>query len=247
MPAIIELASRHGLAVIEDASHAPGASLDGTSLGTWGDVGCFSFFSNKNLSTGEGGILVTNREDIAEKARTLRSHGMTSLTWDRHHGHAYTYDVVDLGYNYRIDEIHSALGLVQLHKLVANNARRQKITAQYRKALSGTGVGLPFSNSTGKPAYHIFPMLLPQGANRKQFIDHMRAAGVQTSIHYPPIHQFSYYRPRYPDLNLPQTEDVSRREVTLPLYPTMTPDDVEIVVSAVQSGLERIRSLEDRA
>ena len=241
MPAIIELASRHGLAVIEDASHAPGASLGGTPLGNWGDVGCFSFFSSKNLSTGEGGILVTNRDDIAEKTRLLRSHGMTSLTWDRHHGHAYTYDVVDLGYNYRIDEIHSALGLVQLAKLATNNARRQKITSQYWRALSGTGVGLPFSNSLGKPAYHIFPMLLPQGANRKQFIDHMRAAGIQTSIHYPPIHQFSFYRQRYPDLILPLTEDVSRREVTLPLYPTMSEEDIELVVSAVQSGLERGR------
>jgi dTDP-4-amino-4,6-dideoxygalactose transaminase len=240
MPAIKELASRYGLAVIEDAAHAPGASLNGTPLGTWGDLGCFSFFSNKNLSTGEGGILVTNREDIVEKARTLRSHGMTSLTWDRHHGHAYTYDVVELGYNYRIDEIHSALGLVQLAKLVANNARRQKITAQYRKALNGTGVGLPFSNSTGNPAYHIFPILLPHGVDRKQFIDHMRSAGVQTSIHYPPIHQFSYYRGRYPDLILPQTEDVSRREVTLPLYPTMSAGDIEIVVSAVHSALEMI-------
>jgi dTDP-4-amino-4,6-dideoxygalactose transaminase len=237
MPAIMDLASQHGLAVIEDAAHAPGASLSGKPLGTWGDVGCFSFFSNKNLSTGEGGILVTNREDIAAKTSTLRSHGMTSLTWDRHHGHAYTYDVVDLGYNYRIDEIHSALGLVQLAKLGTNNARRQTITSKYRKALKHLGIELPFSNSAGEPSYHIFPMLLPHGVDRKQFIDHMRAARIQTSIHYPPIHQFSYYRQRYPDLILPQTEDVSRREVTLPLYPTMSQEDIELVVSAVQTGL----------
>ena len=137
MPEIMAIARRHGLAVIEDAAHAPGACLEGRALGTWGDVGCFSFFSNKNLATGEGGMLVTNREEIAEKARVLRSHGMTTLTWDRHRGHAYTYDVVALGYNYRIDEIRSALGLVQLQKLPENNARRKHLTDLYRKGLEG--------------------------------------------------------------------------------------------------------------
>ncbi len=117
MPEIVELAHRHGLAVIEDAAHAPGAQLDGRAMGTWGDAGCFSFFSNKNLAVGEGGMLVTGRADLAEKIRLLRSHGMTTLTWDRHRGHASSYDVVALGYNARIDEIHAALGLAQLAKL----------------------------------------------------------------------------------------------------------------------------------
>ena len=131
MKEIMEIAGRHNLAVIEDAAHAPGASLNGKPLGTWGDIGCFSFFSNKNMSTGEGGMLVTNRDDIARKVRLLRSHGMTSLTWDRHQGHAYSYDVVELGYNYRIDEIHSALGIVQLQKLETNNRKRAEITKKY--------------------------------------------------------------------------------------------------------------------
>jgi len=128
MVEILEIASRHGLTVIEDAAHAPGARLQGRSLGTYGEIGCFSFFSNKNLSTGEGGMLVTDRDDLAEMVSRLRSHGMTSLTWDRHQGHAYSYDVVDLGYNYRIDEIRSALGLVQLGKLRENTACRESIT-----------------------------------------------------------------------------------------------------------------------
>ena len=119
MRAILEIAARHQLAVIEDAAHATGARLEGRALGTWGDVGCFSFFSNKNLSTGEGGMLVTNREDMAEKVRSLRSHGMTTLTWDRHQGHAYSYDVVDLGYNYRIDEMRSALGTLSFFTMTS--------------------------------------------------------------------------------------------------------------------------------
>jgi dTDP-4-amino-4,6-dideoxygalactose transaminase len=236
MPEIMEIAARHNLAVIEDAAHAPGASLDGIALGAWGDIGCFSFFSNKNLATGEGGMLVTDRVDVVEKVRLLRSHGMTTLSWDRHHGHAYTYEVVELGYNYRIDEIRSALGLVQLDKLMTNNARRKVYTEKYRRALRGTGVGLPFLESVGDPAYHIFPLLLPEGTDRKRFIDHMRDARIQTSIHYPPIHQFRYYKQQYLDISLPHTEEIASREVTLPLYPTMGAEAVDIVVSSVQDA-----------
>ena len=241
MPEIMEIAARHNLALIEDAAHAPGASLDGKALGTWGQIGCFSFFSNKNLSTGEGGMLVTSRDDLAEKARLLRSHGMTSLTWDRHRGHAYSYDVVDLGYNYRIDEIHSALGRVQLAKLPDNNAKRASITARYWSAFQGSGLGLPFSQVIDRPevvpAYHILPVLLPESLERKAFIDRLRAAGVQTSIHYPPIHHFTYYRERYPAVRLAQTEDIAARQVTLPLYPGMQNDQVDLVIRAVLEAL----------
>ena len=237
MQAIKEIAEKHGLLIIEDNAHAPGASLDGTALGTWGDVGCFSFFSNKNLAVGEGGMLVTNRDDVAEKVRRLRSHGMTTLTWDRHKGHAYTYDVVELGYNYRIDEIRSALGIVQLQKLTSNNFKREQITKSYREALSNTGIGLPFCDASGKPAYHIFPILLPDDIDRKSFIDQMKARRIQTSIHYPPIHTFQYYRQKYPNVSLTKTEAAAKQEVTLPLFPTMSVEDVDTVVSAVRASL----------
>jgi dTDP-4-amino-4,6-dideoxygalactose transaminase len=241
MPEIQAIAAKHKLAIIEDSAHAPGASLNGQALGAWGDVGCFSFFSNKNLSTGEGGMLVTNNDEIAAKARILRSHGMTSLTWDRHQGHAYSYDVVDLGYNYRIDEIRSALGLVQLGKLSANNERRKAITEKYWQLLEGSGLELSFSayvqDSGVKPAFHLLPVLLPQGADRQKFIDKLRSAGVQTSIHYPPIHWFSYYRRRYPDVKLTKTENVAAREVTLPLYPTMDAKMIDLVVEAINHAL----------
>jgi dTDP-4-amino-4,6-dideoxygalactose transaminase len=143
LPELAALCARHELFLVEDAAHSPGAWLDGRALGTWGSIGCFSFFSNKNLSTGEGGMLLTADPALAERLRLLRSHGMTSLTWDRHHGHAYSYDVVALGYNDRIDEIRSALGRVQLKKLAANNARRLEITRLYHEALRDTGVELP--------------------------------------------------------------------------------------------------------
>ncbi len=116
IPAIMEIARKHGLAIIEDFAHAIGSQLDGRTLGTWGQIGCFSFFSNKNMTTGEGGMLTTDDDALADRLRILRSHGMTSLSWDRHKGHAWSYDVVDLGYNYRIDEIRSALGRVPVEE-----------------------------------------------------------------------------------------------------------------------------------
>lgn len=247
METIMDIARKHGLAVIEDSAHAPGASLAGRALGTWGDVGCFSFFSNKNLATGEGGMLVTDRDDIAQKVKLIRSHGMTTLTWDRHHGHAHTYDVVELGNNYRIDEIHSALGLAQLHKLSGNNQRRKEITLRYRKGFENSKIPemlIPFSATPGQPAYHIFPLLLPPSIDRAEFMNRMRSKGIQTSIHYPPIHHFSYYRQRYPGISLPLTEAVAQREVTLPLYPKMTDQEVEIVIAEVNEIVAQMSTVE---
>jgi dTDP-4-amino-4,6-dideoxygalactose transaminase len=249
MTEIMKIARNHGMAVIEDAAHAPGAAYNERSLGTWGDVGCFSFFSNKNLATGEGGMLVTERDDIAEKVKLLRSHGMTTLTWDRHRGHASTYDVLDLGHNYRIDEIRAALGLVQLRKLTGNNARRKRITEQYRQALGefmSWGVELPFLDAGGQPAYHIFPLLLPPSVERQLFMEGMRKRGIQTSVHYPPIHKFSYYQQRYPGVSLPVTESIASREVTLPLYPGMTVKDVEDVLGAMSEVLRTIQMENNR-
>lgn len=234
MAEISAIAQRYGVAIIEDDAHCPGGALDGTMLGAWGDLGCFSFFSNKNLSTGEGGMIVTRRADLAERIRLQRSHGMTTLTYDRHKGHAHSYDVTALGYNYRIDEIHSAIGLAQLKKLAENNRRRAQMTALYRQELAGSAIEMPFAGTQGSPAYHILPVLLPESVDRKQVMDAMRAAGIQTSIHYPPIHTFTYYRQRFGALELPQTEAAAARELTLPLYPTMGAEKVKLVTETLR-------------
>lgn len=236
MDKIMDIAQRHSLSVVEDAAHAPGAEVHGRKCGAIGDVGCFSFFSNKNMAIGEGGMVITNRDDLAEKIRVMRSHGMTTLTWDRHRGHAHSYDVVALGYNYRIDEVRAAIGLIQLKRLPNNNQRREEITAQYRRSLrAAPNLTLPFETSRGRPSFHIFPVVLDPGVNRRGFIEQMKAAGVQTSIHYPAIHQFSYYRDRFKYYagQLPETEEVGRRQVTLPLYPHMTDQQLQSVVDAV--------------
>lgn len=235
MDAILDIARRNNLSVVEDVAHAIGAEYKGKKCGTLGDVGCFSFFSNKNMTTGEGGMIVTNRDDLAEKIRRVRSHGMTTLTWDRHRGHASSYDVVDLGYNYRIDEIRSALGLVQLEKLDRNNAKRAGIVRSYRERLSALkGTQIPFLNYEGNSSYHLFPILLPSDGDRHGFIEYMRGNGIQTSIHYPPVHQFSYYKERLKHrCVLPFTDEVGRRIVTLPLFPAMGEKEVSIVVDVV--------------
>lgn len=256
MPAIMQFAREHKLIVLEDAAHSAGAWLEDRHLGTWGNIGCFSFFSNKNMTTGEGGMLVTNDDALAERLRLLRSHGMTSLSWDRHKGHAQTYDVVALGYNYRIDEIRSALGREQLKKLDRNNAKRKALTDLYRELFSELipSIKMPFSGAIGAPAYHILPILLPKNGemdpimlpvdnHRQLFMEGMKAHGVQTSMHYPPIHRFNLYRKH--DLHkkeeLPVTEEVCAHEVTLPLYSAMTETDVCFVVDAARDVLEKLR------
>ena len=238
MEAILSIARQHGLFVIEDAAHAVGSELNGRKLGVWGDIGCFSFFSNKNMTTGEGGMMTTDNDELAQKLNRLRSHGMTSLTWDRHKGHAYSYDVVDLGYNYRIDEIRAAIGLAQLSKVERNNERRRLLTQVYRDALQELApqVNVPFQHHLGKTSAHIMPVLLPRETKRQEFIQGMKENGIQTSIHYPPIHTFTSYKDDAV-WNLPVTEDIAKREITLPLYPAMSNDDVIVVVSAIRASL----------
>ena len=240
MQRILELARKYELKVIEDAAHATGSWLQDRHLGPWGDIGCFSFFSNKNMTTGEGGMVVTNDDSLFDKLRLLRSHGMTTLTWDRHKGHAWSYDVVELGFNYRIDEIRAALGLVQLSKLERNNERRRRLTQIYQDALSEfPQIVVPFLHHAGITSAHIMPILLPHDSNRVDFMEQMKSQGIQTSIHYPPVHKFTAYK-ELGDSNstgLPITENVAGREVTLPLYPAMTNEDVALVVNAIVNAL----------
>jgi dTDP-4-amino-4,6-dideoxygalactose transaminase len=242
MDDLVALARKHELTVIEDAAHAPGAVYQSAGgarmLGTLGDVGCFSFFANKNMTTGEGGMVVTRYPEVVEKMRLARSHGMSSLTWDRHLRHSLSYDVSMLGFNYRIDEMRAALGLVQLAKLPAANSRRRELTRLYREKLANIpGMTLPFAQEVEGAACHLFPLVLPPGTDRALFMAALAEKGVQTSIHYPPIHRFSHYRGLWPpdfDHGLPQTEAVTPRLVTLPLFPTMTIEQLDRVVAAVQ-------------
>ena len=242
---VLELAERHGLVVIEDAAHAPGATWRGRSCGTLGHFGCFSFFSNKNLPIGEGGMIVTDDDRLAERIRLLRSHGMTTLTWDRHRGHASSYDVVEHGFNYRLDEIRAAMGLVQLERLRSENARRARVVARYREGIADRkGVVVPFApadrhlaDARTTSSEHLCVVVLPEGVRSDEVRSALREDRIQTSMHYPPIHRFSLYAEQGRRRSLPITDDVASRLVTLPLFPHLRDDQVDLVVDRLLAAI----------
>jgi dTDP-4-amino-4,6-dideoxygalactose transaminase len=236
---VAALGRERGLALLEDAAHAAGSRLGGRHLGTFGLAGAFSFFSNKNLAVGEGGMVVTDDDELAARVRLLRSHGMTTLSWDRHRGHASGYDVVDLGFNYRIDEPRAALARRRLARLDADNARRAELVARYRELLAGVdGLTPALPPLPGEQlAHHLFTIVLDDGVGRARFREELAARGVQTSVHYPPVHRFSIYAPA---VDLPVTEAYAARAVTLPLFATMTLAQQDEVVDAVRAVLARL-------
>jgi dTDP-4-amino-4,6-dideoxygalactose transaminase len=244
MDSITEFARKHGLWLIEDAAHAPGASWRGARCGAWGDIGCFSFFGNKNLTCGEGGMLVTNREDVATTLRSLRSHGMTTVTWDRHLGHSFSYDVPLAGYNYRMDDLRASVLRVQLRALEELNELRRERIEWYRQLLSGDPRWIiPFEHYVGVSAGHLFVLVLSEGISREVLMRSMQCRGIQTSIHYPPVHQFSFYRSSgAAAARLPVTEALGRRLVTLPLFPGMTREQVKQVTHALFESLDEADS-----
>jgi len=293
MEPISALARERGIPVVEDACHAPLAEVGGRKIGTFGAAAAWSFFGNKNITTAEGGMVTTDDAALAERVRLMRSHGMATLTWDRHRGHASAYDVAAPGYNYRMDEIRAAIGREQLRKLPEANERRRAAARALRAALEkeistaeaqrnaekergregegreelsssaplrlcgessspssprsprlcGESLLIPFSNPRGAPVHHLFVILLPRGADRDAFRESLRADGVQTSVHYPPLHQFSHTRALFadetaPPLRLPVLEAIAPRLVTLPLGPTLTEAQIAIVAQAVAKALK---------
>ncbi len=239
MDAVMDVARRHGLWVVEDAAHAPGASWQGIACGAWGDVGCFSFFGNKNITCGEGGILITSDDRIADRIRRLRSHGMSSLTWDRYLGHQFSYDVTDAGFNYRLDDLRASILRVQLSSLDDLNRCRQVRTDWYRELLArDPHWTLPFTGHPGRSSYHLFPIILDEDVDRSGVIQGLATRGVQASLHYPPIHQFTSYhglQPKEEELRI--TEFLGRRLLSLPLYPGMSRDQVEYVHTVLRQAV----------
>jgi dTDP-4-amino-4,6-dideoxygalactose transaminase len=224
-----DVALRHGLVLLEDAAHAVGSRVDGTHLGTLGAIGAFSFFSNKNLAVGEGGMVVTDDDDLAARLKLFRSHGMTTVTWDRYRGHASSYDVVELGYNYRLDDPRAALALSRLGRLESENEQRRAHVARYRNALEGADcftVAMPPAGDTVS-AEHLFTIVVDEDVERDTFREMLAEQGIQTSVHYPPVHAFAIYQESGSQLSV--TSSYAARTVTLPLYAHMTDDEVDLV------------------
>ncbi|MEO0514101.1 MAG: DegT/DnrJ/EryC1/StrS family aminotransferase [Planctomycetota bacterium] len=255
MDRLMPIAERHGLKVIEDACHGIGATYHGSAdsayrgraIGTVGHAGCFSFFANKNLVTGEGGMVVTRDEDLATFVRLGRSHGMTKTSWDKASGRASGYDVVQLGFNYRGTELTAALGLIQLRKLDANNTQRRALVARYRERLAGLSPALPltvpFADRLDDSAHHVFAVVLDDAQAVVPLREALTELGVQTTHHYPPLHTFSHYQKQVGEVSLPKTEDVSGREVTLPLHPLLTASDIDQIVDRLVEAFDRSTAL----
>jgi dTDP-4-amino-4,6-dideoxygalactose transaminase len=229
-----DLANRKGLYLISDAAHAPGVR----ELGTFGDAAAFSFYGNKNMTTAEGGAVIASDPAVLQKVRQARAHGMSSGTHQRLNSRSPNYDVTILGFNYRLDEIRAAIGLVQLSNLLRWNEVRRNLASHYRSLLESRcpKVTVPFSRARTS-AHHILPVLLPDNVDRQDVIDDLRANEIQTTIHYPPVHTLTFYRSRYPNVALPQTEAFAARELTLPLHPLMSYASVEHVVGALANSI----------
>jgi dTDP-4-amino-4,6-dideoxygalactose transaminase len=224
------LCEEHGLALIEDAAHSPDAPVTGLAS-------AYSFFSNKILSCGEGGLLATADDAVAELARSRRSHAMTSGTWERHRGHSLGYDVVGVGYNYRMDEPRAALLSARLPGLDADIAERRRLTHLYRDALADVpGVELPYApDQVDSSSCYVMPVLLREPELR----DPLRRVlserhGVQTTVLYPSINEFSAYEGSG---ELPRCEHAARAQLTLPLYPHLGEERLGRVVAALRDGL----------
>jgi dTDP-4-amino-4,6-dideoxygalactose transaminase len=236
---LADLCADQGIALIEDSAHHPLRAPAGMAA-------CFSFSSSKVLACGEGGLLATDDGDVAQLVRGLRSHAMTSETWDRHRGHAPGYDIVGVGYNYRIDEPRAALLSSRLERLEEDVDRRRALVRRYRESLQSiSGISVPYrDDEIDLASCYAMPVLVERQELRDEVRVLMSQRSVQTNVLYPVIHDFSAYaslrqRP------LPRTESVARSELTLPLYPHLTQADQDRVVVALSDGLRRVEARPD--
>jgi dTDP-4-amino-4,6-dideoxygalactose transaminase len=235
--ALRELCDAHGLVLIEDCAQAIGARVDdsGRQVGTIGELGAFSFFSKKQLCVGEGGMVATAHAEMAARVRLLRSHALTSGTWDRHRGHDPAYDVIDIGFNYRLDEPRAALGLSRLGRLTEDIAKRRALVRAYRERLAGLpGVEIPWDAQAVERSTHFaFPILLANRETRDRFREELKCSGVQTTW-YPALCSFSEYRHVTPPARAVEAAD---RHCVLPLGCSMDEATLDTVVQAVESAL----------
>ncbi len=236
---ILALAERHGLTVIEDACHALGAEYRGRRTGSIAHMSVFSFHPVKHVATGEGGMVTTNRADLTESLRRFRNHGISSDARQRHASGQWHYEMVLLGFNYRLTDVACALGLSQLKKLEANLARRRQIAARYTAAFrSLRAVVLPSARPNVNPAWHLYPIRVNPAllnTDRAHVFRALRAENIGVNVHYIPVHMHPYYRERfgYKGGEYPVAEAAYEQLISLPMFHGMTDEDVQDVIDAL--------------
>jgi perosamine synthetase len=244
---ILELAERHGLVVIEDASHALGAEHKGRQVGSLSHMTAFSFHPVKHITTGEGGMVTTDNAKFAEALRRFRNHGISSDARQRQLAGQWHYEMVLLGFNYRLTDIACALGIQQLKKLEANLSRRRKIADRYTAAFGEISeVIAPVVRPDVNPAWHLYPVRLDLGklkADRGQVFQALRAENIGVNVHYIPVHRHPYYRERfgYRGGEYPVAEDAYERLISLPMFHGMSDQDVEDVIRALDKVISHFR------
>jgi perosamine synthetase len=238
--ALRSITDHHGLELAADACHAPGGSDRGNPVGTLADLNTFSFHPVKHIATGEGGMITTRRLDLAEKMRVFRNHGITTDHRQRAERGGHFYEMVALGYNYRLTDIQCALGLSQLRHLEAWTARRREIAARYTDAFAGIeGVDPLAVRPEADHAYHLFVIRLTDerlAARRDEIFAALRAEGIGVNVHYIPVHLHPFYRERFgtgPGL-CPNAEDAYGKILSLPMFPAMNERDIDDVITAVE-------------
>jgi len=246
---ILDLAERHGLVVIEDASHALGAEYKGRHVGSVAHMTVFSFHPVKHITTGEGGMVTTDNAKFAETLRRFRNHGISSDARQRQAAGQWHYEMVLLGFNYRLTDIACALGIQQLKKLEANLARRRQIAARYTAAFREIPeVVPPAVRHDINPAWHLYPIRLDRArlkADRGQVFAALRAENIGVNVHYIPVHRHPYYRERfgYRGGEYPVAEDAYERLISLPMFHGMSDQDVDDVIRAVEKVIVHFREV----
>jgi dTDP-4-amino-4,6-dideoxygalactose transaminase len=232
-----DLAGARGLALIEDAAHGSGSWLGDRHLGTFGLAGAISFSAGKNLGVGEGGVLLTDDEELAERARLMRWHGVTRSIWERHRTSTESYEVAGLGFNYRIDDPRSALALSRLARLDDDNARRAALASTYREQLDGLAGISPLAAppESARVSNSMFAVVLDEGIDRDGFRDSLAESGIQSSVHFSPVHRFELYAGS--GAELPLTDAFAARTVSLPMFAEMEEGQQAQVLEAVRKAL----------
>ena len=244
MDAIMAIANKYGLAVIEDCAHAIETEYHGRKAGTFGDFGCFSFYATKNITTGEGGMIVGRNEALVARARILALHGMSKDAWHRFGDKGYKhYQVVECGFKYNMMDLQAAIGIHQLARAEASWQRREAIWRRYLDAFAGLPIGLPAPvEADTRHAYHLFTLLIEKdrcGITRDAFLEAMNASRIGTGVHYLSLAEHPYYQQRFgwrPE-QWPQAMRIGRETVSLPLSPKLSDTDVGRIISAVRGLL----------
>lgn len=238
---ILSICGKHGVKIIEDAAHAFPARHQGRMVGSFGDATCFSFYANKTMTTGEGGMLVTNDENIVRRVKTMRLHGINRDIWDRFTAKKadWEYDVVAPGFKYNMPDLNAAIGLAQLERADWFRSERERCCRFYDKALNDIGcIDLPGRICPHEDhAWHLYPIVLKDNApiDRNTFIEKMSDAGIGTSVHYKPLHRMTCYKAHYQLYagDFPNTEKIWKGAVSLPVYPRLTDDELIYIAETI--------------